>query len=122
MLEQLKELVCEANLQLPKYGLVTFTWGNVSAIDRESGLVVIKPSGVSYDTMKPADMVVLDLNAPPAIRPPIWSSTKPFRPAAASSTPTPAGPQALRRPAMTSRRSAPRTRTIFTGTSPAPAG
>ena len=62
MLEKLKELVCEANLQLPKYGLVTFTWGNVSAIDRESGLVVIKPSGVSYDDMKPADMVVLDLN------------------------------------------------------------
>ena len=62
MLEQLKKQVAEANLLLPKYGLVTFTWGNVSGIDRESGLVVIKPSGVSYDTMTEEDMVVVDLN------------------------------------------------------------
>lgn len=62
MLENLKELVCEANLELPKYGLVTFTWGNVSAIDRESGLFVIKPSGVEYDKLTPQDMVVVDLN------------------------------------------------------------
>ena len=62
MLENLKELVCKANLELPKYGLVTFTWGNVSAIDRETGLVVIKPSGVEYDGMKPEDMVVVDLD------------------------------------------------------------
>ena len=61
MLENLKQIVCKANLELPKYGLVTFTWGNVSAIDRESGLVVIKPSGVEYDGMKPEDMVVVDL-------------------------------------------------------------
>ncbi|MBQ8783106.1 MAG: L-ribulose-5-phosphate 4-epimerase [Clostridia bacterium] len=61
MLEKLKEEVCKANLMLPKYNLVTFTWGNVSAIDRESGLVVIKPSGVEYDTMTPEDMVVVDL-------------------------------------------------------------
>jgi len=61
MLEHLKEEVCKANLMLPEYGLVTFTWGNVSAIDRESGLVVIKPSGVSYDGMTADDMVVLDL-------------------------------------------------------------
>ena len=61
MLEQLKEKVCKANLDLVKHGLVLFTWGNVSAIDRESGLVVIKPSGVSYDGMKPSDMVVVDL-------------------------------------------------------------
>jgi len=61
MLEQLKEQVCKANLELPRYGLVTFTWGNVSGIDRESGLVVIKPSGVSYDGMTADDMVVLDL-------------------------------------------------------------
>lgn len=61
MLEQLKEDVCKANLDLVKHGLVIFTWGNVSGIDRQSGLVVIKPSGVSYDTMKPADMVVLNL-------------------------------------------------------------
>ena len=52
MLEQLKEQVFRANLLLPKHGLVTFTWGNVSGIDREQGLVVIKPSGVSYDDMK----------------------------------------------------------------------
>ena len=62
MLENLKEIVCKANLELPKYGLVTFTWGNVSAIDRESGLFVIKPSGVDYDLLKPEDMVVMDLN------------------------------------------------------------
>ncbi len=61
MLEELKEKVCRANLDLVRHGLVIFTWGNVSAIDRESGLVVIKPSGVSYDDMKPSDMVVVDL-------------------------------------------------------------
>ncbi|MBQ6718133.1 MAG: L-ribulose-5-phosphate 4-epimerase [Clostridia bacterium] len=61
MLEQLKEKVLKANLELPKYGLVTFTWGNVSGIDRESGLVVIKPSGVEYDNMTADDMVVVDL-------------------------------------------------------------
>ena len=62
MLEELKKRVCEANLLLPKYNLVTFTWGNVSGIDRESGLVVIKPTGVDYDGMTPEDMVVVDLN------------------------------------------------------------
>ena len=62
MLEELKKQVCEANLLLPKYGLVTFTWGNVSGIDRVSGLLVIKPSGVDYDGMRPEDMVVVDLN------------------------------------------------------------
>lgn len=62
MLEALKETVYEANMQLPHYGLVTFTWGNVSAIDRQTGLVVIKPSGVAYETMKPEDMVVVDLD------------------------------------------------------------
>lgn len=61
MLEQLKHQVLEANLLLPKHGLVTFTWGNVSGIDRQRGLVVIKPSGVSYDGMSAEDMVVLDL-------------------------------------------------------------
>ena len=61
MLEELKQQVLEANLLLPKHDLVTFTWGNVSAIDREKGLVVIKPSGVSYETMKASDMVVVDL-------------------------------------------------------------
>lgn len=61
MLKQLKEEVLEANLALPRYGLVTFTWGNVSGIDRESGLVVIKPSGVPYEEMKLEHMVVVDL-------------------------------------------------------------
>jgi len=59
--EQLKESVLCANLDLPKHGLVTFTWGNVSGIDRERGAVVIKPSGVSYEAMQVKDMVVLDL-------------------------------------------------------------
>ena len=62
MLEELKQQVCEANLLLPEYGLVTFTWGNVSGIDREKGLFVIKPSGVSYDGMSAEDMVVVDLD------------------------------------------------------------
>ena len=62
MLEELKKRVYEANMLLPKYGLVTFTWGNVSEIDRESGLFVIKPSGVDYDLLTPDDMVVMDLN------------------------------------------------------------
>lgn len=61
MLEKLKEEVLKANLLLPKHNLVTFTWGNVSAIDRKSGLIVIKPSGVEYDEMKASDMVVVDL-------------------------------------------------------------
>ena len=61
MLEELKKQVYEANMLLPKYGLVTFTWGNVSGIDRESGLFVIKPSGVEYDLLTPEDMVVVDL-------------------------------------------------------------
>ncbi len=61
MLEQLKEEVYQANMKLPQYGLVTFTWGNVSGIDRKTGLVVIKPSGVEYEKLKPEDMVVVDL-------------------------------------------------------------
>lgn len=61
MLEELKQQVLEANLLLPKYQLVTFTWGNVSGIDRERGLVVIKPSGVPYEGMTAEDMVVVDL-------------------------------------------------------------
>lgn len=61
MLETLKQEVYEANMLLPKFGLVVFTWGNVSGIDREKGLMVIKPSGVEYDEMKASDMVVVDL-------------------------------------------------------------
>ena len=62
MLEQLKKQVLQANLLLPQHNLVTFTWGNVSAIDRKTNLVVIKPSGVSYETMTADDMVVVDLD------------------------------------------------------------
>ena len=62
MLEQLKQQVYDANMELPRRGLVTYTWGNVSGIDRESGLFVIKPSGVEYDELRPEDLVVLDLN------------------------------------------------------------
>ena len=61
MLEQLKHLVLDANLELPRRGLITYTWGNVSARDRETGLVVIKPSGLDYDIMRAEDMVVVDL-------------------------------------------------------------
>ena len=61
MLEELKQQVYEANMDLPRYGLVTFTWGNVSGIDREKGLFVIKPSGVDYETMTASDMVVVSL-------------------------------------------------------------
>lgn len=62
MLEDLKLQVYEANMALKKYGLITFTWGNASAISREKGLFVIKPSGVEYDDLKPSDMVVVDLS------------------------------------------------------------
>lgn len=62
MIEDLKERVCTANTLLPQYGVVTFTWGNVSGIDRERGLVVIKPSGVEYRDMRPEDMTVVDMN------------------------------------------------------------
>jgi len=62
MLEELKKEVYKANMLLPKYELITFTWGNVSAIDREKGLIVIKPSGVEYDEMSAEDMVVVDLD------------------------------------------------------------
>ena len=61
MLEELKKRVYEANMLLPQYGLVTFTWGNVSEIDRESGIFAIKPSGVDYDKLTPEDMVLVDL-------------------------------------------------------------
>lgn len=62
MLEELKQRVYEANMLLPKHGLVTFTWGNVSEIDRDSGYFAIKPSGVDYDKLKPEDMVIMDLD------------------------------------------------------------
>ena len=61
-MKQLKQQVFDANMDLPRYGLVTFTWGNVSAIDRERGLIAIKPSGVAYEAMQADDMVVVDLD------------------------------------------------------------
>ena len=61
MLEELKQIVYEANMELPRRGLITYTWGNVSGIDREKGLFVIKPSGVDYDKLKASDMVVMPL-------------------------------------------------------------
>ncbi len=62
MLEQLKQQVYEANMELPRRGLVTYTWGNVSGFDKETGYFAIKPSGVEYDDLKPEDMVIMDLN------------------------------------------------------------
>ncbi len=67
MLEELKKQVCDANLELVRRGVVIYTWGNVSGIDREKGLVVIKPSGVDYDEMNPEDMVVVDLGTGEAV-------------------------------------------------------
>ena len=61
MLEELKKQVCEANLELNRRGIVIYTFGNVSGVDREAGLIVIKPSGIAYDIMQPEDMVVVDL-------------------------------------------------------------
>ena len=72
MLKEMKETVCQANLDLVRHGLVIFTWGNVSGIDRDKGLVVIKPSGVPYDELKADDMVVLD---PPPMPPLISTCT-----------------------------------------------
>ena len=60
-LQEMRERVCEANKSLPVHGLVKFTWGNVSEVDREAGLIVIKPSGVDYDQLTPENMVVTDL-------------------------------------------------------------
>lgn len=62
MLEELKQQVYEANMELPAKGLVTYTWGNVSGIDREKGLFAIKPSGIAYEDLKPSDMVLMNLN------------------------------------------------------------
>ncbi|MGI6109812.1 MAG: L-ribulose-5-phosphate 4-epimerase AraD [Eubacteriaceae bacterium] len=62
MLEELKRSVYEANMLLPKYRLVTFTWGNVSGIDRDSGMIAVKPSGVAFDMLRPEDMVIVDMN------------------------------------------------------------
>ena len=62
IIKDMRKRVCAANLKLPEYGLVTLTWGNVAEVNRELGVIVIKPSGVSYNIMKPEDMVVCDLD------------------------------------------------------------
>lgn len=111
-MQKLKQQVFEANMDLPRYGLVTFTWGNVSAIDRERGLVVIKPSGVAYETMKADDMVVVDMSGKavegnivrlPTLRR-ISNSTVVTRRLAALSIPTPLMPPHGRRRGWRSRR------------------
>ena len=108
-MQKLKQQVFEANMDLPRYGLVTFTWGNVSAIDRERGLVVIKPSGVAYETMKAADMVVVDMSGKVVegeYRPSsdTANSTVVTRRLAALSIPTPLMPPHGRRRGWRSRR------------------
>ncbi len=126
-LKMLKEQVLVANLDLPRHELVTFTWGNVSGIDRERNLVVIKPSGVSYERMLLEDMVVLDLAGkqvegalrPPPTPPPIWCSIAPIRSLAAWCTPTPPTPPPGPRRGAPSPFSALPRPTTFTARSPA---
>lgn len=128
MLEKLKEQVWKANLQLPAHGLVVFTWGNVSGLDRESGLFVIKPSGVEYDKLRPEDMVVMDLEGhkvegelnPSSDTRLTWSYIGNSPPLAALSTPTPAGRLSGHRVAAVFLPMAPRTAIIFMALSPAP--
>ena len=124
MLEELKEKVFKANLDLVKQGLVIFTWGNVSGIDREKGLVVIKPSGVSYDEMKASDMVVVSLETGKVSilhRTPLltWFCTGHSPTSRAWFTPTPPMPPHLHRPAVTSLTSAQLMPIISTRISPA---
>ena len=126
MLEQLKQEVLEANLLLPKHKLITFTWGNVSGIDREKGLIVIKPSGVEYEDMTADDMVVVDLNGTvvegslrPSSDTPTHIELYRSRISAAAYIRIPAGQRPLRRPACRFRRSARRMATISTVRSPA---
>ena len=127
MLKKLKQEVLEANLLLPKYGLITFTWGNVSGIDRESGLVVIKPSGVPYDGMTAEDMVVVDLGGnvvegkwkPSSDTPTHLVLYKAFPSCAALSIRTAVGQRALHRRASELRRSGRRRAIISTEKYPA---
>ena len=109
MLEKLKEEVYKANMLLPKYKLITFTWGNVSGIDRESGIMAIKPSGVEYDLLRPEDMVLVDVNTGKKVEGdlnPLSTRIAAGRPCSAS-------------PAAASRRSALRTAIISTAKFPA---
>ena len=113
MLEQLKEEVYKANMDLPKYGLVTFTWGNVSGIDREKGLFVIKPSGVDYDKLTPEDMVR------PLILLLMWCSIMHFQMLEESYIPILPGRQAGHRQGVPFRATEPRMRIISTVRYPA---
>ncbi len=128
MLDDLKRQVLEANLALPKHNLVTLTWGNVSAVDREKGVFVIKPSGVDYTVMTADDMVVVSLETgevvegkkkPSSDTPTHACCIGHSRPSAASCIPIRATPPSGRRRASPSRRPAPRTRTTFTAPFPA---
>ncbi len=122
MLEELKKEVYEANMELPRRGLITYTWGNVSGIDREKGLFVIKPSGVDYDVLKPSDMVVMDLKGNKVegdmnllpIRQPMWSFTMPSKMWAGSFIPTLPTPLPGPRPEGRCLATEPPMRTIFT--------
>lgn len=129
MIAQLKQRVFEANMALPQHGLVTYTWGNVSAIDRERGLVVIKPSGVAYEVMQADDMVVVDLQGNPVegrYRPSSDTPThlelyRRYPQMGGLCTPTLPTPPPGHRRGWTFLRSAPRTPTIFLATFHVPA-
>ena len=112
MLKELRQAVYEANMELPRRGLVTYTWGNVSGIDRERGLVIIKPSGVEYDALTPEQLVVLNLQGEV-----VEGTLKPW---GALFIPTVPMRWAGLRREKTSRPTAPPTRTTFTAPSPAP--
>ena len=118
MLEKLKEEVYKANMLLPKYKLITFTWGNVSGIDRESGIMAIKPSGVEYDLLRPEDMVLVDVNTGKKVEGDLNPSSD-TRTSAALSTRIAAGRPCSASPAAASRRSALRTAIISTAKFPA---
>ena len=124
MLKALKEQVLKANLALPKHDLVTFTWGNVSAIDRESGLIAIKPSGVEYDEMTADDIVLVSLETGERVEGRLKpSSDTPTHVELYRTFPSIGGivRPALRRPASASTPWAPRRAIISTARSPAPA-
>ena len=128
MLEALKEQVYQANMDLVRYNLVVLTWGNVSAIDRERGLFVIKPSGVPYSELTPADMVVMDLAGnrvegelnPSSDTPTHLALYKAFPEIGALPTPILPGPVRGRKPGGTYRLTALPTRILPTATYPVP--
>ena len=122
MLEELKQQVYEANMELPRRSLVTYTWGNVSGIDREKGLFVIKPSGVEYDELTPDMLVVMDLNGNQVEGDlnPIWNCTRHSPRWAVWCIPTAPTPWHGPRPGGISQRLAPPMQTIFTARCPVP--